>query len=402
VVARERKQNKFDLDAQEILFHEYAHHFMLRYFPAAYPAWYVEGFAEFYSVVNFPKDGSIEFGNIPMVRVPQLVTMPLYPLAKLFANDTDQLTRSDGSQYYGTAWLLTHYFRYNKSRLSEFERYLRDVVKGAADVSPDTHFTGGAKALEKELRAYMRGKIYKSVLTPQELPQISVTVSQLDDARAGLIMVDLELMHGVKKDGLQKFASGARALCAKFPASAYAQAVLADVEVSAGNDAAAMGAADKAIALDPKFARALSTKAELMMEKARESDASEDWQAALALIIRANRADTEDPVPLAQFYRYKSMHDGKVSDLAFDGLYKVYDMLPQNPEYRFMMAGGLAERQRFDQAIAVLNPVAFSPHGSDMREAALHLRAEFLKAKEHGDSVKEDPESLAEKAKQAE
>src|SRR6185437_10256790 len=28
------------------LFHEYAHHFMLDYFPATYPAWYVEGFAE--------------------------------------------------------------------------------------------------------------------------------------------------------------------------------------------------------------------------------------------------------------------------------------------------------------------------------------------------------------------
>ena len=29
-----------------VLQHEYAHHFMLQYFPATYPGWYVEGFAE--------------------------------------------------------------------------------------------------------------------------------------------------------------------------------------------------------------------------------------------------------------------------------------------------------------------------------------------------------------------
>src|SRR5262249_27179427 len=40
---------RFDLGvaAHEILFHEYAHHFMLQHFAGGYPPWFVEGFAEY-------------------------------------------------------------------------------------------------------------------------------------------------------------------------------------------------------------------------------------------------------------------------------------------------------------------------------------------------------------------
>src|SRR3954470_9318174 len=41
-------QNAYMIDPEPILLHEYAHHFMYGYFPATYPTWYVEGFAEFW------------------------------------------------------------------------------------------------------------------------------------------------------------------------------------------------------------------------------------------------------------------------------------------------------------------------------------------------------------------
>src|SRR3712207_3311188 len=34
-------------DREDVLFHEIAHHFMLQYRPNAYPAWFIEGFAEY-------------------------------------------------------------------------------------------------------------------------------------------------------------------------------------------------------------------------------------------------------------------------------------------------------------------------------------------------------------------
>jgi len=50
-------QDREGLEAQDVLFHEYAHHFMYQYFANTYPAWYVEGFAEFVSTAAF-EDGA--------------------------------------------------------------------------------------------------------------------------------------------------------------------------------------------------------------------------------------------------------------------------------------------------------------------------------------------------------
>jgi hypothetical protein len=40
------------LGADDILFHEYTHHFMLEYFPVAYPAWLIEGYAEYFGTAQ--------------------------------------------------------------------------------------------------------------------------------------------------------------------------------------------------------------------------------------------------------------------------------------------------------------------------------------------------------------
>ena len=39
----------WDLDAQEIFFHEYAHHLQLQFASVALPPWVIEGFAEFFA-----------------------------------------------------------------------------------------------------------------------------------------------------------------------------------------------------------------------------------------------------------------------------------------------------------------------------------------------------------------
>lgn len=391
VVSRERAQGPYDIGAEDILFHEYAHHFMLHYFPAAYPAWYVEGFAEFYSEIKFPSDGSIQFGNAPMARLPTLMTTSLYPLDKLFARDTDRLTLLDGDRYYGTAWLLTHYFRYNGKRGEEFDRYLKDIVAGVPDVTIDNHFAGGLKGLEQDLRAYLKARrIMTTVMTPAQMPKIEVSVYAMDEARAALIMQELRLMGGMTKEEREPLATAVRAGAAKYPQSAYAQTLLAEVELMTERPEAALAAADKAVALDPALARAHSVRAWVLLDRADESDKPEDWKASLSAIVKANRADTEDPVPLVQYYRYFMRRGGEAPPLAYDALMKAYQTLPQSPQYRFMLATSLANRKDYKSASAVLAPLAFSPHASGMREGARKLREEFAKAESGGAPVSEE------------
>lgn len=378
ILSREGKISQYDFGAEEILFHEYSHHFMLHHFPAAYPAWYVEGFAEFFSVVKFPKDGAIEFGLYVAARAPGLLLGDPYLVANLFAQNTDGLSRRDGDRYYGRAWLLTHYFQYNADRRAEFSRYLKDVTTGVPDIRPESYFAGGFASLDKALNAYMRKRtITISRLTPKEMKIDPIIVSPLDAAQGDLIEDELRLINHPRSEELPAIVTTIRGKATKYPASAYGLTLLAEAEWAAEQKDAALIDADKAIALDPKSARAHAVRAQALLEKAYDSDKADDWKAALTSIVRANRADTEDPVPLALFYRYHAMRGGKMPDLGYDGLYKAFTLLPQSPEYRFNFAHAMAIRGEYEAASTLLDPIAFSPHGSGMRDSALKLKAEF-------------------------
>ena len=54
------------LNRRAILFHEYAHHMMYsNYSTAAFPAWLVEGWAEYHATATISDDGSVVFGAAP-------------------------------------------------------------------------------------------------------------------------------------------------------------------------------------------------------------------------------------------------------------------------------------------------------------------------------------------------
>jgi tetratricopeptide (TPR) repeat protein len=397
VVSRSAKSWTFDVAPEDVLFHEYAHHFMLHYFPAAYPAWYVEGFAEFYSVIKFPKTGAIQFGLIPMARAPQLVMFPLYPVEELIVREPDdKMSAPDMSRFYATAWLLTHYLQNHETRRAEFKRYLTDLVSGKRDAKLDDYFEGGGKALDKELRAYLHKRLTAQQLAPGAVPDATVTVTPVEAGRAALMVQEVKLAHGVKDKEREAFAQEVGAIAARFPASAYAQALHADALYLADKSTEALAATDRAITLDAGQARALATRAEILLERADESDKGEDWSAALKQISRANRADLENPLPLQLFYRYNKMRGGPMPDLGYDGLNAAFARLPQNPEYRFLYASSLADRRMYAQAIMVLDPIAYSPHESGMREAASKLQEAFRTAQATGDPVAADALDAAE------
>lgn len=377
VLARGKKVDEFDLGAEEVLFHEYTHHFMLHNFPAAYPAWYIEGFAEFFSVVKFPRDGTIEYGHIPMVRAPTLLMANTYPIKELFERNADKLGLMQGDRYYGTAWLLTHYFQYKADRRKEMVSYLHDLAKGVPDMKPDSYFAGGLVGLEKDLRAYMRQRLFITRLSSQAVKIGEIAITPVDPVRGALIEDELRVIGHVHEDEWPGIVESVRRDVSKFPSSAYAIALLAEAEAGAGKKDEALADADRAIALDPNLSRAYSTRAEILLDRAHDSGRDEDWKAARTAIVRANRTDTEDLVPLMLFYRYYAMKGGVMPQVGYDGLEKAFALLPQNADYRFAWAQAMAGKGNYATASRLLTPLAYSPHESEGREAALKLKTEY-------------------------
>jgi tetratricopeptide (TPR) repeat protein len=252
------------------------------------------------------------------------------------------------------------------------------MANGVPDMRAESYFAGGFAALDKALDESLRKrKMAASKLTPGEMKIDAITLAPVDAAQGDLIDDELKIMYEPRKGDLPSLVRSIRATAAKYPQSAYALALLAEAEWKAEQKDAALADADRSIALDPKSARAYAVRAQVLLERAHESDKAEDWKAALTAIVRANKADTEDPVPLALFYRYHAMRGGKMPDIGYEGLYKAYTLLPQNPDYRFNFAEAMAARGNYAWASTLLDPIAYSPHGSEMREAALRMKADF-------------------------
>ena len=90
-----------------VLHHEYAHHFMLQYFPAIYPSWYVEGFAELIGSSKMMDDGRIGYG-MPALHRGNEINAYWVPLQDLLTKD--KVVYLDT---YGQGWALTNFLTFN-------------------------------------------------------------------------------------------------------------------------------------------------------------------------------------------------------------------------------------------------------------------------------------------------
>ncbi|HMJ92905.1 MAG TPA: hypothetical protein VK472_02265, partial [Allosphingosinicella sp.] len=108
--------------AEIVLFHEYAHHFMLEYSPASYPAWYVLGFAEIAATAATMSGGKTAWGKPAEIRQYSLTRSRWVPVHQLLGHDFDSFPK-DGD-FYGQSWLLAHYLTFSEARVGQLRRYL--------------------------------------------------------------------------------------------------------------------------------------------------------------------------------------------------------------------------------------------------------------------------------------
>ncbi len=362
-----------------VLHHEYAHHFMLQYFPAIYPSWYTEGFAELIASSQPLDGGRIGYG-MPAKQRGNEIAAYWVPLTELLIKE-----KVKNLDRYGQGWALTHFLTFNKTRAGQLRSYLTALANGQTYADASRVF-GDLAALNREARRYVTSGSfeYKPVKVEVARPVIMRTrlLSQGEAALIGetIAFRDDELSlyrkagerkreESLRRSNLQRI----RAKAARFSNDPYALHLLAESEFAMEEFARSESATDRLIELNPNHVRGLARKSLLMSTaagkltgQARAAKAREARQ----LAAKANRLDNDDPMPLLAFYQSFNLAGEKPSPLAIEGLLQVVARLPRDNGARQLLVDQMARDKRFDEAIAWLLPIANSPHESPRRDAA--------------------------------
>lgn len=346
------------------LLHEYAHHFMFQNFNFPYPAWFVEGFAEYYAATNITS-GRVEVGLYNENRVSWLQHGDWLRMEDLLAGRALN-ARGDrfNETYYPLAWLLTHWFMGDTQRRETLHRYMLDVGSGGDPVESLEPHTGlTPTGLRDALRAYMRGRIpYSRVSHP--FPEVPIRVERLPRSANDLLLINQRLKIASGRENPDALVEVVRGLAARHPGDPFARLVLGRAEMLLGDSATGEMELRALLRERPDHVEALQLLALSRMNNAADHPQGPDvaMREMRGFLQRAYDADD------ANYYTFLLIAQSRIgergypdeNDLAAWEL--AYIIAPQLGQSRFGLAQALMAHDRNDEAIALLQPLANDPH----------------------------------------
>ena len=367
-------KSDWDLDAEEIFFHEYAHHLQLQYTSAALPAWVVEGFAEFFATAKVKKDGSVLVGSPPQYRAWGIFERSGLSLEQMLGGTYRRLNEAQMQALYGRGWLLMHYLSFEPSREGQLTRYIDGIQKGQGALESARSAFGDLRRLDSELNRYARKSLFGVLVDAKVLTVGPIAIRPLTEGEAAIMDVRIRSKRGVDGKTAPGVAADARKAAAPYPNDPFVQATLAEAEHDTRNYAAAEAAADRALAVKPTYVHALIYKGRAQLGLALENPATADWQQVRSWFIRANKADTENAESLMLFYQSYLVEGRPPTKNAVDALLYALELAPQDEMVRLMTVRQLLLDKQVAQARAAFAPLAFEPHaGAQRREWTMKI-----------------------------
>lgn len=390
---------------------------MLQYTPASYPSWYVEGFAEIASTASFEREGAITFGKVAQHRQLELDYGGSVPVVAMI--DGSYLRNRRHGWSYGDAWLLTHYLTFSDQRRGQLRAYLHAINSGRSMAEAATVF-GDLSEMQRNVSSYLAGRTFSYRAVPLSTAAVEVSpVRMLSEAEGALIDEQIELADKTtlpKKEfdseeaaarndfdarlarateERQRWLTALEAKVNRFANDPFAWRLLADAQCRSENFQACLNAAQRSLAIAPEDRRSTLRRAQAQLElasalpEAERATAINAARAEIALIMSANH---NDPLPLQLYFRSYAAEGIAPPDEAIIMLLSAVQLIPQLSEPRLALARALIERERFDEARAILRPLAFAPHNSG---AAMQARAllEAIDATLNGEAEPEPSET---------
>jgi len=356
----------------DTVLHEYVHHFMLRYYPSAYPAWLVEGYAEYYMTVDLGPQrlvvGGYNKGRAYSLTAPGMTWVPM---GDLLSKRPSDLGKWGTYSYYAQAWLLTHYILSDPERRKKLGPYL-DAVRGGQNPAEAWRAVYGddMDGLRKNLQAYMDHPLPGGAL-PRTTPlEAAMVVTSLPPSADALLLDGQRLKLGVPKDDRPRTLETIRAAAAKYPDDRFARLVHAQAETQFGDRAAGEAILNALLAADPKDKDALVVLGEsrLMAAEADEAHRKEILAEAGKLLARAFKIDPADPRVLHGYAEAKALEP--LNENMVNIRLRAMLLAPQVGHLRLDAGRALVATKDYETARIVLRPLAGSPHGGPEADAA--------------------------------
>jgi hypothetical protein len=379
---------------EEVIFHEYAHHFMLQYFPASYPPWYIEGFAEYLATVRFTDD-MLEIGRFNQNRADWLGDPSGWlPFNTLLFSDPSRLNGREVARFYAQSWLLVHFLMRDADRRQRLASFLAAITAGAEPRAAFAEAFGtDPSGLQREVSRYGRGAMTYSRLprlSAAEASSFEVTAAGDSDslilAQAALRLTWTERLAPRRLERVRNIAQGDGTM---------ARRVRARAEALYGDGATADRLLDPLLAEAPDDAELLYLKGmrHLVAGRRDAANRARHFEDAQPWFVRAHRADENHFPSLYRYAESLSLEAGFLSDNTRNILLLAHQIAPQVDEIAMTSAIVLMRRGEHEDAEALLVPIGTGRHRSNMRQATVSLIA---KAQARDGSGLPDPFDLPE------
>lgn len=357
------------MSAEDVLFHEYAHHILMSSSDTFYPGWVAEGMAEFFSTAQLDGAGNIVIGAPNTARIYSVMQQQHRLSARdLLASDTERLPMQEMEQVYSRGWLLIHYLLLSGERQNQFDDYLRRFAAGAPSLEAGQQAFGSLSRLDLDLDSYRNRRSLASLrLTADRVPTGPVAIRALRPGEAQLMPTRLRSALGVDAAGAASLVPTGRRVAAAYPQDAWVQRALAEIEYDAGNLAEAEAAADRALAIDPNLVGALVYKGKVHARLAQASGhaGADVWREARSWFLRANRVDPDYALPLVLYFDSFLLAGETPTANAANGLFRAIELVPQDREVHMRVGRELLRQGDVTAARRAIAPVAFDPHAGD-------------------------------------
>jgi hypothetical protein len=354
-----------------VLFHEYAHHFMFENYSVPLPAWYVEGFAEYFMTMDI--DGkTIAIGQAESERYSRLVGEGWIDYADMLHGVRP--TKSDKMlQFYAQSWLLTHYIMASPERLQIFAGYIDDINGGADPVKAfESRFGVTIKDLPKVLHDYLQKGVPVVSFTFKAMPDVAVDVTAMPKSADQLLMWNSALETCAADNLGADLMDRIDAERLKYGDDAYSQLVEARAVILKDEPTSTRFADYQNVLSQRVAANAQDGEAQYLLgrgyyRQAMAADAKDmagDMGRARSALLKAYKLDPMYAPGLYYLSRAQSNLPTYPNDAAINAAVQASNLAPSVSEYAWYAAHLLIVKDRSTDAAVLLTPLAANPHSA--------------------------------------